>query len=106
MNPFRWIAGHFSSRGKALSLYKRGMSKARKHDHQGAIEDYTTTLGMESLPDDVRAMVLFNRGIAYVAAGEKESGETDLHDVLAMDVSFPNINVQTMARRKLERMNS
>ena len=45
-----WLTGHFSNRGKALSVYKRGMGKAKKHDHQGAIDDYTTTIGM---PDTV-----------------------------------------------------
>jgi len=39
MNAFSWLTDHFSNRGKALSLYKRGMKKAKKHDHQGALDD-------------------------------------------------------------------
>ena len=50
MNVFNWLTGHFSNRGKALSLYKRGMAKAKKHDHQGAIDDYTATIGMPHAP--------------------------------------------------------
>ena len=55
MNVFNWLTDHFSNRGKALSLYKRGMAKAKKHDHQGAIDDYTTTIGMPDTPANVES---------------------------------------------------
>ena len=40
MNVFRWLTDRYSSRGKALSIYRRGMAKAKQQDHQGAIEDF------------------------------------------------------------------
>ena len=59
MNIFDWLTGCFSSHGKAMSLYKRGMAKAKKHDRLGALEDYT--------------------GVVYSDA-EKEEGKKLLRD--------------------------
>ena len=61
MNVVDWLAGHFSNRGKAMTLYRRGMAKAKKRNHRGAIDDYSKTLGMPDTPNDVKAMVLYNR---------------------------------------------
>ena len=102
MDILRWLTGHFSHRGKALSLYRRGMVRAKKHDHQGAIDDYTTTIGMPNVPTDVRAMALYNRALVHVAMGDERKGIKDLEAVLAMDESL--VNVKTMARQKLARM--
>ena len=104
MNIFHWFTRYFSSHGKAMSLYKRGMAKAKKHDHEGAIEDYTTMIGMAGTPADLLAMVLYNRALVYVAAGDDQKGAADLDAVLAMDESLAN--VKTMARQKLARMES
>ena len=49
MNVFNWLSGNSSNLSKALSPYKRGMAKAKKHDHQGAIDDYTKTIGIRTL---------------------------------------------------------
>jgi hypothetical protein len=102
MNIFRWLAGCFSNRGKALLLYRRGMAKAKKHNHQGAIHDYDKVMGIAETPDDVKAMVLYNRALVHVATGQKQKGVTDLDAVLAMDAA--SVNVKTMARQKLVRM--
>ncbi len=104
MNIFHWLTSCFSGRGKAMSLYKRGMAKAKKHDHQGAIEDYTTTIGMPGTPAGLMAMVLYNRALAHVAAGDERNGIVDLDAVLAMSETL--VNVKTMARQKLARMES
>ena len=104
MNIFHWLTSCFSGRGKAVSLYKRGMAKAKKHDHQGALEDYTTTIGMPGLPADLLAMVRYNRALVYVAAGDEPKGAADLDAVLAMNEAL--VNVKTMARQKLARMES
>ena len=61
MIALNWLTGRFSNRGKALSLYKRGMARAKKHDHQGAIDDCTTTIGMPDTPADLKAMVLYKQ---------------------------------------------
>ena len=104
MNIFQWFTRYFSSHGKAMSLYKRGMAKAKKHDHEGALEDYTTMIGMPDTPADLLAMVLYNRALVYVAAGDDQKGAADLDAVLAMNESL--VNVKTMARQKLARMQS
>ncbi len=104
MNIFHWLTNCFSDRGTAMSLYKRGMAKAKRHDHEGALEDYTTMIGMPGTPADLLAMVLYNRALVYVAAGDDQKGAADLDTVLAMDESL--MNVKTMARQKLARMES
>jgi hypothetical protein len=104
MNVFNWFAVRFSNRGKALSLYRRGMAKAKKHDNQGAIHDYTKAIGMPHTPADVRAMALYNRALVHVAAGNDRKGVNDLDAVLAMDRA--PLNVKTMARQKLARKES
>ena len=99
MKAFSWLTDHFSNRGKALSLYKRGMTKAKKHDHRGAIDDYTTTIGMPDTPANVKAMVLYNRALVYLATGELRKGADDLDAVMAMDEA--PASVKTRVREKL-----
>ena len=99
MNIFRWLTSCFSGRGKAVSLYKRGMAKAKIHDHQGAIDDYSTTIGLPDTPANVKAMVLYNRALVYVATGDYRKGVDDLDAVLAMDEA--PVNVKTRASQKL-----
>jgi hypothetical protein len=104
MNVLNWLTGHFSNRGKALSLYRRGMARARKHDHQGAIADYTMSIGMPDTPADVKAMVLYNRALVHMAIGNDRHGANDLDAVVAMDEA--PVNVKTMARQKLVKLES
>ena len=104
MNVLDWLGGHFSNRNKALRLYKRGMAKAKRHDHRGAIDDYTTSLGMADTPDEVKSMVLYNRALVYVAAGDGQKGAVDLDAILGMDEA--SANIKTMARHKLRRVES
>ena len=104
MNIFNWLTGHFSNHGKTLWLYKRGMARAKKHDHQGAIDDYTAAIGMPDTPADLKAMVLYNCALAHVATGDDRNGVDALEAVLAMDEAL--VNVKTMARQKLVRMES
>jgi hypothetical protein len=80
------------------------MAKARRHDHQGAINDYTTTIGMPDTPADVKAMALYNRALVLVAEGEVPKGARDLDEVLSMKETL--VNIKTMARQKLSRMDS
>ena len=78
MNAFNWLSDRFSNRGQPLPLYKRGMAKAEKHDHQGAIDDYTMVIGMPETPADVKAMALYNRALVHVATGDDRKGVDDL----------------------------
>jgi len=102
MNLFHWLTGHFTNRGKALSVYKRGMVRAKKHDHQGAIDDYTTAIFIHDTPADVKAMALYNRALVYAATEEGPKATEDLKMLLAMDQA--RVNVKAMARQKLARM--
>ena len=104
MNALNWLTDHISNRGRALSLYKRGMTKAKKHDHQGAIDDYTTTIDMPDTPSNVKAMVLYNRALVHVATGDYRKGVDDLDAVIAMDeapVSVKILAKQKLAKRKI-----
>ena len=87
-----------------MFLYKRGMAKAKKDDHQGAINDYTTMIGIPGAPADLMAMALYNRALVYLTTGDDRKGEGDLDAVLAMNEA--GVNVKTMARQKLARMES
>jgi hypothetical protein len=99
VNILDWLVGHFSNRRRALSLYKRGMARARKHNRQGAISDYTATIATRETPDEIKAMALYRRALVHVAAGDEKQGMDDLNEVLAMDVGL--VNVETMARNRL-----
>ncbi|MDA1053877.1 MAG: hypothetical protein O3C40_25795 [Planctomycetota bacterium] len=102
MNVLRWLTGRFSNRDKALSFYKRGMAKSKKHEHQGAIDDYTTAVDMQDAPSDVKAMALYNRALVYATAGNGSKATSDLNTVLGMTEALPNVKAE--ARRKLARM--
>ena len=101
MNAFNWLTDHFSNHGKALSLYKRGMAKAKNHDHQGAIDDYTMTIDMPDTPAKLKAMVLYNRALVHIATGDFSKGVDDLEAVMAMDEA--PMRVKIMAMRKLSK---
>jgi hypothetical protein len=99
MIVFEWISSCFSQRGRALWLYKRGLKKAKARDHQGAIADYTSMIGLRVMPPDVLAMVLYHRALGFLALGDDQKGHDDLNAVLAMGESL--VNVKTMARQTL-----
>ena len=101
--------GMFSGRSKALSLYKRGMKKAKNRDLAGAVEDYTLVIKMPNVSNDVKAMALFNRALAYSRA-PKSDGSTPqhahersepTHHPQEHDASFdqPQINPEVASRR-------
>jgi hypothetical protein len=104
MNVLRWLTGTFSlsSRGKALILYRRGMMRAKKHEYKGAIDDYTTLIGMPDTISSMKAMALYNRALVYAAVDADPHAFADLSSVLSM-AEAPT-NVRTEARRKLLRM--
>ena len=104
MKICNWLTYCLSNRRKALFLYKRGTAKAKKEDHQGAIHDYTTMIGIPGTPADLMAMALYNRALVHFTAGDDQKGESDLDAVLAM--SEAGVNVKTMARQKLARIES
>ena len=102
MSFFESLIGRNSSRNKALSLYKRGMSKAKHHDRQGAIDDYSAAINMADTSPDVQAMALYNRALVHAASKDGAKATDDLKAVLAM-AEVP-ANVKTAARDKLRRL--
>ena len=103
MRVISWLSGHFSHHGKAMARYKRGMRKANLHDYRGAIADYNETVAMLSSPSDLKAMVLYNRALAFAAIGDGQA-LTDLAAVLAMEAA--PVNIRTMAKQKLAKLES
>lgn len=87
-----------------MSLYRRGMGRAKKHDHQGAIDDYSEMIEMEDAPSDIVAMALYNRALVYVASGQDQLATNDLNRVLTLNAG--HVNVRTMAKQMLFRMDS
>lgn len=102
MNWLKWLFGGRSVRSAMLSLYKRGLARAEKHDPDGAMEAYTAAIDLPDAPDDVKAMALYNRALLFAAAGESAKAVADLNAVL----SLPTVlrEVKTAARRRLDRM--
>lgn len=92
----------FSARGKATSLYKRGMKRAHEGNFDGAVADYDAILEMPKAPSELKAMALFNRALTYSSKRDYERAHEDLNAVLDMPQLPPDI--REAARKKLERM--
>jgi len=105
MSLLKWLKSLFTGRGKALLLYRRGMARAKKHDHQGAIDDYTALIDMPNTPPDVKAMALYNRALVYSADAADENNSKAIKDLnMVLATAKAPTDVKTEARRKLERM--
>ena len=97
-----WLKSWLPYRVQALSSYRRGMARANKQDHAGAIDDYRATIDMPNGPPDVKAMALYNRAVVYAADRDDSKAIDDLNLVLAMAKAPADVRIE--ARRKLERM--
>lgn len=102
MNLLSRILGPFSVRGRATALYRRGMDKAGRRDLEGAIADYSAVVEMKAAPDDIVAMALLNRALAYSRHRDDEKADADLARVLAMPGA--TTQVKDAAHEKLHRM--
>jgi hypothetical protein len=102
MSLFTWLKERCGARHKATTLYRRGMSKAHNHDHQGAIRDYSMAIKMPDTPADVKAMALFNRALAYAAAKDESNAVGDLKRLMTMREAPAEVRME--AKRKLARM--
>ncbi len=100
MNLLRWIKSWLTHRGKALSLYRAGMAKAKKHDYLGAIADYSAAIQAPDIPIDVKAMATYNRALAYTATHEDKRAAEDLAALLEMPGLSENIKTQARQRRE------
>jgi hypothetical protein len=102
MNFFKWLSGRNSVHDVVLSLYKRGLASAIKHDQQEARDAFTAAIDMRDAPGDLRAMALYNRALLYAATKEIPKAIQDLNAVLAMTAPPPK--VKSAARQKLDRI--
>jgi len=102
MSFMNWVKSCLSHRGKALSLYRSGMAKANERDYDGAIADYSAAIDMPKVPADVRAMMIYNRALAYSAIHEDAKAAEDLAAVL--EVAGVPENIKTAAYQRRERM--
>lgn len=85
-----------------MRLYQRGMLRAKLHNHDAALADYTAVIEMADAPANLQAMALYNRSLVYTAKDDNSRAIQDLELLLAMPAAAPN--VKTEARRKLLRM--
>lgn len=99
---FDWFADCFTTGGKAMSLYKRGIRNAKRRNHQGAIDDYTMAIDMPQAPPNVRAMAQYDRGLVYLAMQDDLKAAQDFNRVLDMKESL--VNEKTMARQAIGRL--
>ena len=102
MSLSTWFSGLFSQRGKANSLYQRGMKKAHAQDLEGAIADYSAVIDDKASPADLKSMSLFNRALAYSIQKKYDEANADLERVLAIPQTPPNL--KDAAKQKLERI--
>lgn len=102
MSIFARLLSSFSTTYRAKWLYQRGMSSAKSHQHEAAIDDYTAVINMAKAPPPVRAMALYNRALVYRAQRKDAEAVDDLEQLLRMPAAGER--VQTEARRQLLRM--
>jgi len=102
MNFFKWLSLDFAHRRAALSLYKRGLARAKQHDRQGAMDNFNAAIDMADAPADVRAMALYNRALLFAAVNDIPKAVHDLHAVLTMEE--PLHDIKQAARRRLDHM--
>ena len=88
-----------SQRGKALSLYKKGMAKANKQDYVNAITNYSDAFQTSEIPNDLKGMVLYNRALAYSAMNEDEKAAEDLEAMLKISGLPENVKMAASRRR-------
>jgi hypothetical protein len=78
------------------------MTQANQHNEKSAMVSYTEVIDLRDVPEDVRAMALYNRALLHVTNKSFLNAEADLDAVLALP--SPLHQIKTAARRKLERM--
>ncbi len=97
-----WIKGQLFHRNKAMFRYKRGMARAKLHELEAALTDYTAVIEMPEASAEIRAMALYNRSIVYTANHNDSQAIGDLEALLEMAGAAANVKLE--ARRKLVRM--
>lgn len=91
----------FTVRGRAAASLKQAIDHS-KTDPSAAIREYTSVIDSKKTPGDVRAMALFNRGLAYSQDHQADFAANDFKAVLVM--SDAPRNVLSAARERVERL--
>jgi hypothetical protein len=102
MNLFKWWHNRRSIRREAFSLYRQGLTRAEKHDPDGAMAAYTSAINLDDAPKDVKAMALYNRALLFAAQGDSSKAVADLNAIMAMPIRVRGVTVA--AKRRLERL--
>ena len=76
------------------------MAKANKHKYVDAIADYSAALRVSDLPPDVKAMVTYNRALAYSSIHDDAKAAEDLAAVLEMPGLSERIKREAYERRE------
>ena len=84
MSILNWLQSLIPGRSAAMRHYRAGMIKAKKQDYAGAIEEYSASIRDPKIPIDVKAMALYNRGLAYSAIHDTVKADEDLLAVQKM----------------------
>lgn len=82
--------------------YCVGLRRDKKGDSEGAMAAYSEAINLEAIPDDVKAMALYNRALLFAAKGEPDNAAADLNAIMAMP--SPVRGVTDAAKRRLERL--
>tara|TARA_S200000501_G_scaffold374148_1_gene422998 strand:- start:2157 stop:3425 length:1269 start_codon:yes stop_codon:yes gene_type:complete len=80
-----------------FAWFKRGLAKRQNKDNQGAVEDYTRSIGLN--PD---YKTYANRAVAYLALEDKESAYDDLEECLKLNPK-DDIALGNRGRLKIEK---
>jgi tetratricopeptide (TPR) repeat protein len=85
-----------------MQNYRLGLRRDKKGDPDGAMAAYSEAINLETVPDDVKAMALYNRALLFAAKGERDKAAADLNEIMAMPTSVRGVT--DAARRRLERL--
>ncbi len=76
------------------------MAKANERDYEGAIADYSAAIRDPNIPTDRKAMVLYNRALAYSAIHEDAKSAEDIAAVLEIPGLPQNIKMRAKERQE------
>lgn len=103
MNIFAWWRGWSNGRSSGLALFKRGLASASHHENDpDAIEHYTAAIDTTDVPQDIKAMALYNRALLHAGQKDFAMAIADLNAVL--DIPAPLRQIKSAARQKLDRI--
>lgn len=104
MTIANWFKRKLTDESNSLTLYRRGMKKAKTKDHQGAIRDFADAFELPDTSAEVTAITKFNRALVLIANGDFDKGADELRTVINSD-GVPS-SVKKMAQRKLAKRTS